>query len=143
MADSRMRVWFALFVLAVFCVGGAAGIFVGARMERSDGPWRQAFPGPGAGGRGGPPGGPPPGVLLERLTRDLDLDAAQREQIRRVLESSRERVEGLQREVRERFAAEQRTLHEQIREILTPAQRDRFERSLERRARGRGRSPRR
>lgn len=140
MADNRMRVWFALFVLAVFCLGGAAGIFVGARMERPARAWRGGVEGrgPDIGSRGGAPAGPPPGVMLERLTRQLDLDQVQREQVRAVLESSRERLEGLQREARERFGNEQRTLREEIRKVLTPEQRERFERSLERRQRGRG-----
>ena len=140
MADNRMRIWFALFVLAVFCLGAAAGIFIGARMDRPERPWRSGSVGPERGGglRGGPGGGPPPQVLLERLTRELDLDEAQREQIRSVLESSRGRVATLQRDVRERFDNEQRTLHEQIRQVLRPEQQQKFDRSVERGPRGRG-----
>jgi len=144
MADSRMRVWFALFVLAVFCLGGAAGMFIGARLERPDRPWRSGVgydPGPGRGQRGVPGGGPPPEVLLERLTRDLGLDSSQREQIGAVLEASRERVGQFQREVRAQFDTEQRTLREEIRKVLTPDQQERFDRSLERGRRGRGRGP--
>jgi Spy/CpxP family protein refolding chaperone len=140
MADSRMRIWFALFVLAVFCFGAAAGILIGMRMDRSDVPWRR-LPGAdrAAGLRGGPGAGPPPQVLLERLTRELDLDQSQREQIRTVLEASRGRVIALQRDVRGRFDDEQRTLREEIRKVLTPEQQEKFERTLERRPRGRGR----
>jgi hypothetical protein len=135
MADSRMRIWFALFVLAVFCVGAAAGIIVGRRIDRFDRPGR--FEAIRGGPRGGPGGGPPQ-LLLERLTRELDLDAAQQEQIRAVLRDSRGRVEELQRDVRTRFDAEQKTLHDEIRKILTPEQQPRFERIVEQGRRGRG-----
>jgi len=146
MPDNRMRVWFALFVLAVFCLGGAAGMFIGVRLERPDRADRSVpgiEPGSGRGSRGGPGGGPPPAVLLERLTRDLDLDPSQREQIGAVLKASRERVGRLQRDVRAQFVSEQRTLREEIRKVLTPDQQQRFDRSLERgrrSGRGRGRS---
>lgn len=140
MADNRMRIWFALFVLAVFCLGGAAGILIGVRMGRADAVWRRPIGMDRVGGlRGGPGAGPPPQVLLERLTRDLDLDASQREQIKTILETSRSRVSVLQRDVRERFDTEQRTLREEIRQVLTPEQRERFERTLQRRSRARGR----
>jgi hypothetical protein len=140
MADSRMRLWFALFVLAVFCLGAAAGVFVGRRMVRFDRPGRGG-PIEGLGPRGGPAGGPPPQLLLERLTRELDLDASQREQIGAVLKASRGRVEVLQRDVRTRFETEQRALHDEIRKLLTPAQQERFDRSIELGRRGRaGRS---
>lgn len=141
MADSRMRIWFALFVLAVFCLGAAAGVFVGRRMERVDRPGRGG-PIAGVGPRGGSPGGPPPQLLLERLSRELDLDASQREQIGAVLRASRARVEVLQRDVRARFETEQRALHDEIRKLLTPAQQEQFDRSIERGRRGRiGRGP--
>jgi uncharacterized membrane protein len=139
MADSRTRVWFALFVLAVFCLGAAAGVFVGRRMDTADRQGRggpmPGFGGPG-GPRGGPGGGPPPQVLLERLTRDLSLDAAQRDKVRDVLEASRPRVERLQREARDGFEAEQRALHDEIRTLLTPDQQERFDRLIERGRRG-------
>jgi len=142
MADNRMRIWFALFVLAVFCMGAAAGVFVGRRMDRLDSPgrplagWRY----PGLASR--PSGGPPPQVLLERLTRELDLDESQRQQIGAVLKASRGRVEVLQRDVRAQFDSEQRALHDEIRKLLTPDQQERFDRSIERGRRtrpGRGR----
>jgi hypothetical protein len=139
-SGNRARVWFALFVLAVFCLGGAAGLILGRRMERADRfdrpDGRPAF------GRGGPrgpgPGGPPPQVLLERLSRDLDLTTDQRTQLDVVLRASRDRVEQFQRDVRGRFDEEQRSLHEEIRKILTPDQESRFERIIQEGRRGRG-----
>jgi Spy/CpxP family protein refolding chaperone len=140
--DSRTKFWFALFVLAVFCAGAAAGVFVGQRTETAGRPGRPgnpsgAFGSPG--GRGGPGAGPPPEVLLERLTRDLDLTARQRAEIQTVLRSGRDRVEQLQREVRGRFDEEQHNLHAEIRKVLTPEQQKRFERIVEQGRRGRTR----
>ena len=67
MSDNRVRVWFALFVLVVFCAGLAGGVLidraVGRRAAAFDrgglrGPMDFGPGGParGAGGRG--PGGP-------------------------------------------------------------------------------------
>jgi Spy/CpxP family protein refolding chaperone len=78
-------------------------------------------------------------MLLQHLTREPDLDDSQREQIRAIPESSRSRVGSLQRDVRARFDTEQRTLREEILKVLRPDQQEKFERSLQRRQRGRGR----
>jgi hypothetical protein len=40
MSDNRTRLWFALFVLAVFCMGAAAGLFIGGRLGDGDRPGR-------------------------------------------------------------------------------------------------------
>ena len=139
MSDSRMRIWFSLFVLAVFCVGLAAGVLIGRRMSPDfpDRPGRFAAGGPGPDRPGGRGGGPPPELLLQRLTRDLELDATQREQVAAVLEASRERVQQLQRETRGRFDAEQQRLREEIRVLLGPDQQHRFDRWAGPRGRGR------
>ena len=136
----RARVWFALFVLAVFCLGAAAGLILGRRMERGDPSDRpDGRPAFGRGGPRGPgPGGPPPPVRLERLSRDLDLTTDQRTQLDVVLRASRDRVEQFQRDVRGRFDEEQRNLHEEIRKILTPDQQSRFDRIIQEGRRGRG-----
>ncbi len=136
MSDSRAKIWFALFVLVVFCAGAAAGVFI---ERRFDGPrsWRGGPPsgvGPGTGR-----GGPPSEILLRRLSNDLDLDATQREEVARILRESRERVEGLQRDVRQQFDREQQNLREEIRKVLRPEQQERFEKTFGRGMRGRGR----
>lgn len=137
MSDNRAKVWFALFVLVVFCAGAAAGVFVGRRFDAPERAWRGGPPDPaGPPGRGG---GPPPEVLLRRLTADLDLDAAQREEVGRVLRSSRDRIEGLQHDVRQQFDREQQNLRDEIRKVLRPDQRERFEQTFGRGMRGRGR----
>jgi Spy/CpxP family protein refolding chaperone len=138
MSDSRARIWFALFVLAIFTVGLAAGLMIGWRLApeppRLDGP---GFAGPGGRGRGGPP---PPARLIDSLDRELDLTDAQRVAVEQIFETRREPLERAQREMRDRMEREQRELRAEIRKVLTPEQQPKFDRWLEQdRGRGRGR----
>jgi hypothetical protein len=147
MSDSRARIWFALFVLAVFCLGGAAGFVIGRHVPprfrggelaplfgeerefgRAGGPGRG---GPFGRGLGGPP--PLPSGLVNRLTSELQLDATQQEQVKKVLDERRDRLEQVHREARERFGKEQRDLHDAIRTILRPDQQQKFDSFLGRR----------
>lgn len=128
MSDSRARIWFASFVLAVFCVGLASGVLLGRRMvARPPGRPFAELSGPQ-----GPPvarrGGPPPGLLLERLTRDLQLTEDQRSRIGVVLKTSRERLDSLQQDTHDRLETEQRELRDKIRQELTPEQQPKFDR---------------
>ncbi len=137
MSDNRVRIWFSLFVLAVFCVGLAGGVLLDRSMARRFYPARPfdgaGPPGPLGFARGGPmgggprPGGGPPRLLVDRLTRDLDLTADQQTQIERVLAGSRARVETLQGDVHDRFESEQKILRDEIRKVLTPAQQQKFD----------------
>jgi Spy/CpxP family protein refolding chaperone len=140
-ADGRLRVWFALFVLTIFCGGLGAGIFMGQRMTRPTAAASEAagprpgffFPMPFArnGGRGH-------AFMLDRLTETLSLTPEQRGQLEEILKRSRTRAAAAQQDVRARFETEQRTLREEIRAILTPAQRTRFEEWSEQGPGGRG-----
>ena len=150
MSDNRTRIWFALFVLAIFCVGMASGIIIGRRLgppPREPGMARRGpvGPGPGAGlGRGaGPGGGPPPGRLIERLDEELQLTPEQKTKVGQVLDSRRERLESVQNEVIARAEQEQKELQAEIRKVLTPDQQQRFDRWLADTPRGRrgGRGP--
>jgi hypothetical protein len=108
MSDDRPRVWFALFVLAVFGVGLASGVFLGPRMVGPPGRPFGNFDGPPGSGRRG---GPPPGVLLE-LWIVISLTDDQRTGIGAVLESSRERLDQFQQDTHNRLESEQRALPE-------------------------------
>jgi len=141
MPESKLRLWFALFVLVVFCLGLAGGVLIGRRLPRErpiDLLFRGArdFRSPLAeeGRRGG---GPLRGLLIDRLSRDLDLTADQRATIDQALASSRIRLDALQKDVRERFDAERRAVREAIRGVLTPEQQQKFDR-IERDGRSRG-----
>jgi Spy/CpxP family protein refolding chaperone len=135
MSDNRVRIWFSLFVLAVFCVGVAGGVLADRAIMRRiyaartfDGapPRGPMGFGPPPMGSGRRPGGPP-AMLVERLTRDLDLTADQQSKIEAVLTASRTRVETLQRDVHDRFVSEQQSLRDEIRKVLTPAQQEKFD----------------
>ena len=130
MSDNRPRIWFALFVLAVFCVGLASGVLLGRRMIRPPGPPFREF---GVGGPlpGGRRGGPPPGLLLDRLNRELTLTPDQRERIDVVLKASRERLDQFQQDTRARFEQEQHALRDEIRKVLTAEQQQRFDRWMD------------
>lgn len=151
MSDNRVRVWFALFVLAVFCLGGTGGFILGRHLPPfADGPAGAPVaddrrppaggPGPipggprfgrGRGGLGvpaGPAGLPPP--VAAQLADDLQLDAAQRAQFRKVLDDHRTKFEQVHREARERFDAEQRELFAAIRTLLRPDQAQRLDRFI-------------
>ena len=138
MSDSKVRVWFALFVLVIFCVGLAGGALVARRLLPMERPIDRLMRGPRAGGPGDPDGGRGPmrGLLIERLARDLDLTAEQRTKVDQALASSRGRLDTLQRDVRDRFDAERRTVRDEIRGVLTPEQQQKFD-AMEKDGRGR------
>ena len=160
MADNRQRIWFSTFVLVVFLLGGVIGFRLGSHFPRGaftteadvrpaggdGGPGGFRRGGPGPGRRGGPPpfgrgpGAPP--ELLNRLSTELALDAAQQDRVKTILDDRRGRLEQVHREARERFDAEQRELHAEIRAVLRADQQPQFDRFLESRptgGRGRGR----
>lgn len=149
MHDSRARIWFASFVLVVFCLGAAGGFILGRHAPRFPG-----SPGPPPGNRGGldirgfprgrAGGGPPPfgriggpaGLPPEaaaRLANEIGLDETQREQLRTILDAHRQKFEQVHRDARDRFDAEQRELHGAIRALLRPDQVQRFDQFIGRR----------
>jgi len=141
MSDSRVRIWFALFVLAVFCVGLAGGMVIGRRM----GPPPRGPGFPEFGPLGPPPGrpGPPPRMLLDRLDDVLQLTAEQRAKLEPIFEERRKRLEAIHDDVVARTETEQREFQDEIRKVLSPDQQQRFQRCLDEAPRGRrgGRGP--
>lgn len=146
MSDNRARIWFATFVLVVFCLGGVIGFRVGTHMpmSRPGGSGPGMFSRGGGPGRGGPPFGrgqmpPLPPELVGELSRELELDAAQQDQVKKILEQRRDRFDQVHRDAQARFEQEQRDLHAAIRGVLREDQQQRFEQFLDsRRGRGRG-----
>ena len=145
MSANSAKAWFATFVLVVFCLGGLIGFRVGTHFggfprdpDRPGGPagvgpdgFRRGGPGPGS-RRGGPPPALPPD-MLNQLTRELQLDRAQQDQVTKILEERRDRLEQVHRDARARFDSEQRELHAAIRGVLRTDQQQAFEKFLERR----------
>jgi hypothetical protein len=141
MSDNRVRIWFSLFVLAVFCVGLAGGMVIGRRMgppPRGGGP-------PEFGPLGPPPGrpGPPPRMLLDRLDEVLQLTTDQRSKLEPIFEERRKRLETMHDDIVTRTEKEQREFQDEIRRVLIPDQLQRFQRWLDEAPRGRrgGRGP--
>jgi hypothetical protein len=140
MSDNRARIWFSLFVLAVFCLGGALGFALGRHLPPPEDPGA-AFGlhlthlGPMLHStKGRPPGPPPvlpPAEVLKEIEDELQLDAAQRAQVQKVVEEHRDRLEQVHRDAQTRFDREARALHSDIRALLRPDQQQRFDRFLE------------
>jgi Spy/CpxP family protein refolding chaperone len=131
MSDNRIRIWFSLFVLVVFCVGMAGGIVIGRRMAP---PPRSGMFLPGEPGRGRGPG-----PLIDRLDREVQLTPEQRTRVKAIFDARRARLEEVQREVIARAEQERRALQDEIRTVLTPEQQTRFDRWIAEQPLGRGR----
>ncbi len=140
MAANRTRVWFSLFILAVFCLGLALGLMLGRRMGPPAFAGAGVFNGP-AGGRGGP-GPRGPRLLIERLDRELQLTDDQKQRVQSIFDARRPQLEAMQRDLAVRAEEEQRALQADVRKVLTPEQQVKFDRWLEQQPRGRrGRPP--
>jgi hypothetical protein len=142
MADNR-PIWFSCFVLVVLFLGFIAGYRVAIHMHPPPPGGPGFFGGRGGPGRGSPPPlfgrgrgpQPPPSEIVNRLTSELELDAAQQDQVRKLLTDRRDRFDTVHREARERFEKEQSDLHAAIRLVLKPEQQVKFDRFLDRRPR--------
>jgi hypothetical protein len=146
LSDSRARIWFALFVLVIFCLGGAGGFILGRHpppFPEDGGPLALRAGAPrdrGPGRRGGPPFVRGPGLpgeplgmppeIAARLSDELQLDDAQRAQLHQVIDDRRPRFEQVHRDARDHFEAEQRGLRDAIRAFLHPDQIQRFDRFM-------------
>ena len=107
-----------LLIVAVFLAGAAVGGAIGAWAAHSGArfPWS---------GRGGGPG---ERFFARRMAERLDLDAGQRGQLEAIIAESHERMRALKQEFRPRFVAVKKGAREEIARILTPEQREEFER---------------
>jgi Spy/CpxP family protein refolding chaperone len=141
MDDKRTMAWFSAFVIVVLLIGIASGILLDRFLIRrpADRVGRGGAPGPGmqqgmpARGMRQGPGGPGPGAgqmrpgLEERLARQLELTAAQKEQVKAILERRRTRVDEVRVETQKRMEKEQEELRSEIRGVLTEAQKKKFD----------------
>jgi len=127
------KLWFAVFVLVVFCLGAAAGVV--ADRYRVFG--RRPF-GVAGSMRGAPP---KPSEIADRMSRELDLTADQRRQLEAVFQRNSDRLRQFRRETGAQFQALRTQIDSEISAILTPEQRVKFEAQRRRRER-RGGPPR-
>jgi len=91
----------------------AAGAVFGAALLR--------FVGPRAAIQAGPPPGPPPGPI-EAITRTLDLDPHQREQLRTVADSHRAELEAIMRETQPKLHTVLEAIENEMTPLLRPDQ---------------------
>lgn len=113
-----------LLALVIFVAGGVCGI-VGQRAMIVRTVFERGGPGGGRGGFG--PGGD---RLLERFVRNLELSEEQREQVRQILDESRERMMTHRHEVQEQLRELSSDTRDRIGQLLTPEQRERLESSF-------------
>lgn len=134
-APAARKIWFALFVLVIFCLGAAAGVV--ADRYRASSTDRPVF-GQGRLGRiGGPMRGRPPrpAQIAERMGRELNLTPDQRTRLEAVLERNADRLQQFRRRTGAEFDALRKQLDSEISAILTPEQRETFEAQRRRRDR--------
>ena len=124
MTSTTTRVWVALFVVAVFACGLAAGTLVAPRVGSG------AFPGvdgPRRGGRPSEGGGPRGSRFQERVAEELDLTETQRAEMEELFSSRRVRFREINEEMRARFETEQAGMRAALEDILTAEQIERFD----------------
>jgi Spy/CpxP family protein refolding chaperone len=106
---------FYLAVFTVLCV--LAGVLVGAGItRRAEPPWHGP-PGFGFGPRGGP---------MEMFTAALGLSADQKTQVSQILEKTRRELNDVGKKVRFAITEIKEKSDNQIMEVLTPEQREKF-----------------
>ena len=111
----RPRLKGALLLTVAFVLGLVAGGF-GAGVLQSRWGWHAPWGGPRFQQR-----------MLHRLDRELGLTAAQREQIDAIIRETRQEVARLREELGPRFRDVRLRTRARIREVLDPAQRDKFD----------------
>ncbi len=100
-------------VLLSFCAGLLLGAWVGIRHEKAV--FRQFWS-----------RGPETQKILARLSRKLDLNPQQEDQVRTLLESKREKVLILHQKMRAQFEALRLSMRSDIAQILNPEQKEKF-----------------
>ena len=103
---------------AVFVAGGLAGWGGREAAERDD-------RGPGGGGRRGPD------ALVAYLSRELDLNGAQRDSVRAIIARHRPETDSLWARVRPRFDSIKARMRTEIDAQLTPEQRAKHQQLIE------------
>jgi Spy/CpxP family protein refolding chaperone len=72
-------------------------------------------------------------ILLDRLSRKLDLDNLQREQVRKIIDQTHAEMNNIRKQYRPQMEAVLEKSRAEMRQILRPGQREKFEQFLEKR----------
>ena len=131
MTSNMTRVWLALLAIVIFIGGMTAGGLRDRWNTRPRGS-RMGFraPGPGGGPRDGFRGsvvGKQRGRPLVRLANALELTGEQREQLEALFDEERDRMRSGAEDARARAQSAQQERRDRLVEILTPEQREQFD----------------
>ncbi len=116
--DRTARIWLPMFTLVLFSAGIATGV-TGVLL------FRNLQPAASAEERSRPM--PSPGQLTALLTDELRLTRAQQEQLTAIIAARRSKFDALREQVREQFERDAGELADDVRQILTPEQRQKFD----------------
>jgi Spy/CpxP family protein refolding chaperone len=118
-----VKAWKAILaILVIFCAGLVVGSLVMKRISAASP--AAALP---AGSRTGAPGQYHLQTLLKRMDRELALTPEQDAQIKQIISASQERSRELWKPVAQAMSTETASACEQIREVLTPEQQEKFD----------------
>jgi Spy/CpxP family protein refolding chaperone len=124
-----MKRWKSILgVLLVFLLGALAGAAVVHRVDRQG---AEAV----LSGRGGATGD----LIVRRLSRSLDLDPAQRDQVRAIVTETRREIIEIRKPVQAQVEATIERSRARVRAILRPDQQEKFDRIRSERRKRRGR----
>ncbi|MBW6503837.1 hypothetical protein K0B90_06140 [bacterium] len=124
-----MKRWKSILgVLLVFLLGALAGAAVVHRVDRQ-----------GAEGILSGRGGAMADLIVRRLSRSLDLDPAQRDQVRAIVTETRREIIEIRKPVQAQVEATIERSRARVRAILRPDQQEKFDRIRSERRKRRGR----
>lgn len=124
-----MKRWKSILgVLLVFLLGALAGAAVVHRVDRQ-----------GAEGILSGRGGATADLIVRRLSRSLDLDPAQRDQVRAIVTETRREIIEIRKPVQAQVEATLERSRARVRAILRPDQQEKFDRIRSERRKRRGR----
>ncbi len=103
-------------IVAVFLLGAFAGMFAAHRYYRHHGP-SFAWEGTKAAER----------AIVDRLSRELSMDSRQKEQLREIVREAQAEIAPIRRKMRPEIEAVLSHADEEVRKILRPDQRTKFD----------------
>ena len=118
---NRLKIW--LMVVGIFVLGGVTGASLSGVYRSQAGGDR-----PRTHNRRGDTG-----AMLEELRRDLGLNDQQADELRVILDETRNEYRGLRREVHPRYDAIRQNARIRMRAVLTPEQQQLFDAAVARR----------
>lgn len=120
---ARPRVQGILLLVLVFLVGSLVGLTAARRFGPGHGAWGGPGRGMGRGDHGGPRG------ALGAL-RSLDLTPEQCSQVQAIIDKRHPQMDAIMRETFPRMRAISDSLRQEVREVLTPAQREQLDKRM-------------